>query len=169
MMAGRITMPPVSEEGNRALLPVGFVRGLLDTIEKPLIVAERGGRILLANTSARQFLESYGYTATPNLNLFRDLLRVDAHKIIGEIQKGESEVGLEIKRGEVNFTALVQCMPETNWLIVKIEKKSEKQPGPDAATQLTVQELLQEREITYRNLLAAYLKSIFFWPVRSAA
>jgi len=29
---------------------------------------------------------------------------------------------------------------------------------PDLATQLTVQELLQEREITYRNLLAAYLK-----------
>ena len=28
----------------------------------------------------------------------------------------------------------------------------------EAATQLTVQELLQEREITYRNLLAAYLK-----------
>jgi len=27
-----------------------------------------------------------------------------------------------------------------------------------ALSQLTVQELLQEREITYRNLLAAYLK-----------
>ena len=29
---------------------------------------------------------------------------------------------------------------------------------PTAATQHTVQELLQEREITYRNLLAAYLR-----------
>src|SRR5207344_1551623 len=30
--------------------------------------------------------------------------------------------------------------------------------GASAGTQLTVQELLQEREITYRNLLAAYLR-----------
>jgi len=29
------------------VLPLGFVRGLLDTIEKPLIVAERSGNLLL--------------------------------------------------------------------------------------------------------------------------
>jgi len=49
-------------------------------------------------------------------------------------------------------------MPEPDWLVVEIESKSEAQPVADPATQLTVQELLQEREITYRNLLAAYLK-----------
>src|SRR5207302_11062909 len=43
-------------------------------------------------------------------------------------------------------------------LVVEIKSKSETQTGADPATQLTVQELLQEREITYRNLLAAYLK-----------
>src|SRR5438552_11631306 len=55
-------------------------------------------------------------------------------------------------------TVLVQWMPEPDWLVVEIKNKVETQPGPDPATQLTVQELLQEREITYRNLLAAYLK-----------
>jgi len=50
-MAGRIAMPPMSEE-NRVVLPLGFVRGLLDTIEKPLIVAERSGSLLLVNTRA---------------------------------------------------------------------------------------------------------------------
>src|SRR5438094_8073773 len=49
-------------------------------------------------------------------------------------------------------------MPGPDWLVVEIKSKSETPSGPDAATQLTVQELLQEREITYRNLLAAYLK-----------
>jgi len=39
-----------------------------------------------------------------------------------------------------------------------METEPAEQAAPDAATQLTVQELLQEREITYRNLLAAYLK-----------
>src|SRR5712691_6765448 len=98
-MVGRISMPPMSEEANRAVLPLGFVRGLLDTIEKPLIVAERSGNLLLVNARASQFLESHGYAATSVLNLFNDLLQVDARKIFGKIEKGEHEVDLQIQRG----------------------------------------------------------------------
>src|SRR3979411_384234 len=54
LMAGRTTTPPMSEEGNRAVLPLGFVSGLLDMIEKPLIVAERSGNLLFVNSRARQ-------------------------------------------------------------------------------------------------------------------
>ena len=157
-MAGRTVMPPIAEEGNRASLPIGFVRGLLDKMEKPLIVAERSGRLLLVNTRARQFLESSGHATTPGLNLFNDLLKVDARKIFGEIEKGDHEVDLQIQRSGGKSAARVQWMPESDWLVVEIENKSEALPRPDPATQLTVQELLQEREITYRNLLAAYLK-----------
>jgi signal transduction histidine kinase len=157
-MAGRIVMPPMSEEGNRATLPLGFVRGLLDTIEKPLIVAERSGNLLLVNTRARQFLESNGYTTSPGLNLFKDFLKVDARKIFDEIEKGEHEVELQIQSGGKKSAVQIQWMPEPDWLVVEIENRAEAQRGQDPATQLTVQELLQEREITYRNLLAAYLK-----------
>src|SRR6266404_568411 len=156
-MAGRIAMPPMSEE-NRVVLPLGFVRGLLDTIEKPLIVAERSGSLLLVNTRARQFLESHGYATIQVINLFSDLLQVDSRKIFGEIEKGEHEVDLQIQRGEAKSRVRVQWMPEPDWLVVEIESKSETQQAQDPATQLTIQELLQEREITYRNLLAAYLK-----------
>ncbi|HXM94360.1 MAG TPA: HAMP domain-containing sensor histidine kinase, partial [Candidatus Dormibacteraeota bacterium] len=156
-MAGRIAMPPMSEE-NRVVLPLGFVRGLLDTMEKPLIVAERSGNLLLVNTRARQFLESHGYATIQEINLFSDLLQVDSRKIFGQIEEGEHEVRLQIQRGEAKSSVRVQWMPEPDWLVVEIENKSEAQPRPDPATQLTVQELLQEREITYRNLLAAYLK-----------
>jgi signal transduction histidine kinase len=41
---------------------------------------------------------------------------------------------------------------------VQIKDREVDGVAADSATQLTVQELLQEREITYRNLLAAYLK-----------
>jgi signal transduction histidine kinase len=146
----------MSEEGTRAVLPVGFVCGLLDTIEKPLMVGERSGKLLLVNARAKQFLESNGYATIQGLNLFNDILQVDARKIFGEIEKGEHEVELQIQRGEAKSTVRVQWMPEPDWLVVEIESKSKTQPDP--ATQLTVQELLQEREITYRNLLAAYLK-----------
>ncbi len=148
-------MPPMSEE-NRAVLPLGFVRGLLDTIEKTLIVAERSGDLLVVNTRARQFLESQGYATIQGLNLFKDLLQADSRQIFGEIEKGEHQVELQIQRGEAKSSVRVQWMPEPDWLVVEIDNKSEAQPDP--ATQLTVQELLQEREITYRNLLAAYLK-----------
>src|SRR5436190_21165810 len=157
-MAGRITVPPMSEEGNRTVLPLGYVTALLDTMEKPLIVVERSGNILMVNSRARQCLESRGYTAIQGLNLFGDLLHVEPRKIFDEIEKGEHEVHLQIQRGEVKSTVRVQWMPEPDWLVVEIQNKSEAQPVADAATQLTVQELLQEREITYRNLLAAYLK-----------
>jgi signal transduction histidine kinase len=157
-MAGRVVVPPTTEEGSRLSLPLRFVRGLLDKIEKPLIVAERTGNLLLVNTRARQFLESYGYTASPGSNLFRDFLKVDALKIFDQIEKGKHEVEVQIQRGEEKTTVQIQWMPEPDLVVAEIENKGEAQPRPDPATHLTVQELLQEREITYRNLLAAYLK-----------
>jgi signal transduction histidine kinase len=157
-MAGRIAVPTMSEEGNRTVLPLGPVRGLLDTIEKPLLVAERSGHLLVVNARGKQFLESHGYATSPGLNLFNDVLKAEARKIFEELEKGEYEVDLPMQGGAAKSTARLRWMPESDWLMVELEKKSEAQPGPDPATQLTVQELLQEREITYRNLLAAYLK-----------
>src|SRR5437588_6393114 len=157
-MAGRIAVPPMAEEGSRALLPLDFVRGLFNTIEKPLIVAERNGNLLLVNTRAEQFIESKEYAATSGLNLIRDLLKVDARKIFEDLEKGEHKLENHIQIGGVKSTVRMQWMPEPDWLVVEIKNKVETQPAPDPATQLTVQELLQEREITYRNLLAAYLK-----------
>jgi signal transduction histidine kinase len=157
-MAGRIVLPPMSEAGNRTALPLGYVRGLLDTIDKPLIVAERSGNLTLINTRAKQFLESCGLAISPSLNLFTDLLKADARKIFDEIEKGEHEVELQIRRGKVESVLQIRWMPEPDWLVVEIENRAEVAPAADPATQLTVQELLQEREITYRNLLAAYLK-----------
>ena len=157
-MSGRIAVPPLSEERNRATLPLGFVNALLDKIEKPLIVAERSGNLLLVNAQAAQYLESCGNAIIQGLNLFNDVLQVDATEIFGKVEKGEHAVDLQIKGGGEKPTARVQWMPEPDWLLVEIENKAEAQQAPDPATQLTVQELLQEREITYRNLLAAYLK-----------
>ncbi len=157
-MAGRIVLPAMSEAGNRASLPLGFVRGLLDSIERPLIVAERSGNLLLINTRATQFLESCGNAISPSLNLFNDFLKVDARKIFDEIEKGEHEVSLQFRCGEVKSVLKIRWMAEPDWLVVEIENRAEVTPAADPATQLTVQELLQEREITYRNLLAAYLK-----------
>ena len=87
-MAGRIVIPPMSEERNRGSLPLGFVNTLLDKIEKPLIVAERSGNLLLVNRRARQCLESRGYPTIQGLDLFKDVLQVDATEIFAKVEKG---------------------------------------------------------------------------------
>jgi len=151
-------MPTVAEDRSRRSLPLGWVSRLVDTFEKPLIVADRSGSPLLINARARQILGAQGFKETDEPNLFGDLLKLDSAKIFEQVEKGEHEVNVQIGPGEEKTPVRIQWMPESDWLVVEIENKSGKHSDPDAATQLTVQELLQEREITYRNLLAAYLK-----------
>src|SRR5260370_42162969 len=107
-MAGRITMPPAAEEQNRSSFSVGAVNRLLDTMEKPLIVADRSGSLLLVNARARQCLESHGFKETDEPNLFSDLLKLDAAKIFGQVEKGEQEVNVQIGSAEKETGALIQ-------------------------------------------------------------
>src|SRR5260370_6950945 len=102
---------------------------------KTLIVAELSGGFLLVNSLARQFLESSGYTKIPDLNLFNDLLMVEARKVFGEIEKGGHEIELRMQRGDRKSSVRIQWMPEADWLVGEIEKRSEAQRSSDAANQ----------------------------------
>ncbi len=137
---------------------LGLVTRLLDTLDKSLLVSERGGRILMVNSLARKCLDSLRVGEVSRLNLFTDLLEVDAKRIFADIESGQHEVKLDLSRGEKKTRASIKWVPEPDWLVVEFEVTAGTQAAPDPATQITVQELLQEREITYRNLLAAYLK-----------
>jgi signal transduction histidine kinase len=157
-MPGIITTPSVSDRHKVLSLPYGFVRALLEAAKTPVWVAEKSGRVLLSNDSAREYLGSEGTSDANQMNLFRDLLHVEPNRIGQKIDAGENEVEIEVKRGEKSIRARIQWIAEPGCLIVQLETEPAAEAAADAATQLTVQELLQEREITYRNLLAAYLK-----------
>jgi len=156
-MSGTIVNPPLADPRNTAGFSKGLVAGLLDTIETALLVAERSGRIVLVNARARKALGAEP-SAEPSINLFTGVLEVDARQIFKQIESGKHEVQLEVERGGEKFLANVQWMPEPDWVVVQLQRQQDVEQVPDPATQITVQELLQEREITYRNLLAAYLK-----------
>jgi signal transduction histidine kinase len=157
-MSGSVVAQPMTDQPDPGAVQLGLVNRLLDTLDKSILVAERSGRILLVNSRARKCMESIGLGDFGRLSLFDDVLQVEAKQIFREIESGEQEVQLNLTRGEKKATAGVQWVPEPDWLIVQFETVQETQVPPDPATQITVQELLQEREITYRNLLAAYLK-----------
>ncbi len=150
-------MPPVAEDRNRRPVPLGAVRQVLDTLEKSLVVADRSGGLVLVNARARRCLETQGFKETDELNLFGDLLKMDAADIFRQVERGEHEVNVRLGPPEKRTSMRIRWMPESDWLVAEIQN-ADGQAGADPETQLTVQELLQEREITYRNLLAAYLK-----------
>jgi signal transduction histidine kinase len=135
------------------------IAGLLDLLEQPILISDRSGRILQVNLRGRKRLASHGFSFESNLNLFSDLLRVDPIVIADQIERGEHQIDSKFDCCGGAALARIRWLPEADWLVVRIED-SEKEAiqGPASAPQHTVQELLQEREITYRNLLAAYLR-----------
>src|SRR5260370_27842453 len=49
-MAGRVVMPPITEEGERAAPPLGVVSGVVDTMGEALFVSRTRVRVPLART-----------------------------------------------------------------------------------------------------------------------
>ena len=135
-----------------------LVSSLLDALDRPLLVSDRGGRILFANLHAQDQLNVPGQNSNEELNLFRDVLHTDRRGILSQLEGGEQEVNLPIEFPEGKRRARVRWLPEPDWLVVYVEPAPTEAPADEVEMRQTVQELLQEREITYRNLLAAYLR-----------
>lgn len=151
-------MVPPRSDLESASYSARSILGLLDAIDKCLLVSERGGRLLLVNERVRQHLEKCGFADASQVNLFQHILQVAPREVFAKIESGDHQVDLEVRQGENKSCARVKWLPEQDWLVVEFDHAEGSRSAADSATQLTVQELLQEREITYRNLLAAYLK-----------
>jgi len=152
-----VSQAPAADSPSDASITTGIVHALLDTLDRPVLIAERAGRVVMTNLRARQCIGEDSASESGDLNLFSHLLHVDPKVIFGQIESGEHEVSLQIECHSGKGHARVQWLPQPDWLVVQVDGPvSEKQAEP--AEQHTVQGLLQEREITYRNLLAAYLR-----------
>ncbi len=150
---------PVIELPANEVVPASVIATLVDLVEQPILISDRTGRILQANVSGKQRLASFGFTSESNLNLFTDVLRTNPATIADQIDTGERQFDVKFDGRGGAALARIQWLSDADWLIVRIEDVA-KHAGdePAAPTQHTVQALLKEREITYRNLLAAYLR-----------
>jgi signal transduction histidine kinase len=135
-----------------------LVASLLDALDRPLLVADRSGQILFTNLHAQIALNTQQWGTNPDVNLFRDILHTDRKGILGQLEAGEQEINLPLESPEGKSRARVRWLPEPDWLAVYIEPFPTEAPADAAQMRQTVQDLMQEREITYRNLLAAYLR-----------
>jgi signal transduction histidine kinase len=143
-----------------ATIPGGYhlVASLLDALDQALLVSDRNGRVLFSNLHGQNAVEAKELGGLTEQNLFRDILHTDRLEIIAQLEGGEHEIRLSFESAGKQFRARIRWLPEPDWLVVYIEPSSSEAPTDEEAMRKTVQELMQEREITYRNLLAAYLR-----------
>jgi len=135
-----------------------LISTLLDALDRSVVVCDRNGRVLSANLHSQEKLRQLGAALGADHNLFRDLLQTDSAGILRSLAEGEQEVTVPARSGEIEFRARIRWLPELDWLVAYIESGPTEASANEAEMRNTVQELMQEREITYRNLLAAYLR-----------
>jgi signal transduction histidine kinase len=150
--------PQQAEQQSPAATVFGVMASLLDSMDRPLLVSDRVGTILFANVHAQDRLSAHGFPSADRINLFHDLLQAEAREVIGQLESGEQEVSLQVARPGFETRVRVRWLPEPDWLVTFIEPNGNAAPAGEVEMRQTVQDLMQEREITYRNLLAAYLR-----------
>jgi signal transduction histidine kinase len=157
-MSGRVVASATADGLFPTVLTVDSFRGIIEGIEAPVMVADRRGLLLAANGAAKALLGTAEPIRNQTVNIFENLFRGNGAEILEELATGRAWAEREIPGSENRKIARFRLTSEAEWLVVQIKDKAIDGTAADSATQLTVQELLQEREITYRNLLAAYLK-----------
>ena len=157
-MSGRVVASAAADGLFPTALAVDSLRGIIEVIEAPVMVADRKGLLLAANGAAKAALAIPELLNSHRVNIFESLLRSSGVEILAELGTGRAWAEREIPGSENRKIARFRLTAEADWLVVQIKERAVDGAAADSATQLTVQELLQEREITYRNLLAAYLK-----------
>ncbi len=134
------------------------VRSLLDTLDRPTILTDRDGQVLTFNDLAKKSFELFGLNSAQPVNIMQALLEVNPEDILKRLQGGEDEIVLGGNQSGRPYQARVRWIRDSDWLVIELEAQGKVLQSIPQSSQPTVQELLQEREITYRNLLAAYLK-----------
>ena len=134
------------------------VASLLDALDRPLLVADRKGRFLFKNLHAYEFLRVQFPNKETEPTLFGDVLKDKAPEVLKQLARGDQEVIVPVPGAEGKMRARVRWLPEPDWLAVYLETVVAEMAPEEAEMRQTVQELMQERETTYRNLLAAYLR-----------
>jgi len=142
-------------------LPVSFLGAVLDCVPQPMFLANSSGQLCALNDAGRRYLLLHSVDFEGKLDVFTDVIGVPSRTVLEQMRSGEREVMLPVIRAEGRAArARVRWIAEADWVVVTLEPVSGQSDAAheDEGLQHTLGELLEEREVTYRNLLAAYLR-----------
>jgi len=150
---------PILDQAAQISLPLTVVGAIFDSVDQPLMLADGEGRMCVMNRGAEVLLRSLGLSAERGANIFAEVLHVPSRAVLEQMRNGEREVSLPLAGAQgTPARARLHWIAELGWISVALDAVPRPAPGEDAAIQQTLGDLLQEREVTYRNLLAAYLR-----------
>jgi len=150
---------PTLDAHEHASLPLPLLGAILDCVEQPLLIANHGGQLCVMNETGRRYLLLQGIDLERSVNLFTDIIRVPSKAVLEQLRGGEPELMLPVTDPQgVTARARVRWIADLGWVIVTLEPVPGGVPADDGVMQHALGNLLQEREVTYRNLLAAYLR-----------
>jgi PAS domain-containing protein len=125
-----------------------LMASVLNILDQAVFVSDRSGRLLFANLQGQDLVNEQGAVPKPKFNLFEEILHFELEGILGQFQRGEQEVNLPLETPDGKSRARIRWLPEQDWLVISLERVIAEGPANEAEMRQTVQELIQEREIT---------------------
>jgi len=97
-----------------------LVADLLNESEHPLLLADRSGRVLYANTFARERFGLPGPWSTAAAAIEHEMLGPKLDSVLLGLASGDSSVGLDLEYGANHVNARVRWLPESDWLLMRL-------------------------------------------------
>src|SRR5260370_34567907 len=151
-MSGRVATSATADSLFPTVLSLDSLRGILEGLDAPAMVADRGGQLFAANSAARRELGIGQHDANHKINIFEILFSTDGTELLAALADGKAWAERQIIRGEEGKRARVKLTADADWLLVQLQAKNTAAAG-SIAHQHTVQEILQEHEVTHRKRL----------------
>lgn len=132
------------------------IKQVIEAVDLGMAIAQRDGRVLCANRKAEECLASCGIAHRNGANTFSELLRAGARKLLERAESAKAEVEVEAEGKGGRLRARLRWLDGSDRLLVLLDRPAEE--GLGDGVEEKVRELLEERTVTRRNLLAAYLR-----------
>src|ERR1700741_4150736 len=100
---------------------VEHVRGLLDTLDRGVVLTDRDGQVLTLNDRACKCLGLLGFDGQGPLNILRALLQVDGQDILQRIGNGNEEIALDGNFAGKPYQVRLRWIRESDWLAIELE------------------------------------------------
>jgi signal transduction histidine kinase len=145
------------EERGKGASRFGAIARVMEAAEHGMAIAESDGRVVCANRQAEECLAACGIAYRNEASAFRELLRAGARKLSKHRGSGTAEVEIEAEGGGGGrLRARLRRLDGSGRLLVRLDRVAAE--GASDALGEQVRELLEERNVTHRNLLGAYLQ-----------